>query len=88
MYQKNIETDYPITWENIQDVMLLSVLKKKYFEAKKLANKKKKKLAFLIGNTIKSNKSNYYFIQCFSHSNKVILSVSVFFFCYPKQIPK
>ena len=58
--------------------MLLSVLKKKYFEAKKLANKKKKKLAFLIGNTIKSNKSNYYFTPPRITDKLVVFGIVVF----------
>ena len=41
--------------------MFLSALKKKFIDAKKLAKKKNKKLAFLIGNTVKIDKSNYYF---------------------------
>ena len=41
--------------------MFTKILKKKYKEAKKLANKKKKKLSFIIGNTIKIEKGNYYF---------------------------
>ena len=58
--------------------MLLSVVKNKYLEAKKLANKKKKKLAFLIGNTIKSNKSNYYFTPPRITDKLVVFGIVVF----------
>ena len=39
--------------------MFLKNLKKKYLEAKKLAKKNKKKIAFIIGNTIKIEKGSY-----------------------------
>ena len=57
--------------------MFLSVLKKKYFEAKKLANKKKK-LAFLIGNTIKIDKGNYYFTPPRITDKLVVFGIIVF----------
>ena len=57
--------------------MFLSVLKKKYFEAKKLVNKKKK-LAFLIGNTIKIDKGNYYFTPPRITDKLVVFGIIVF----------
>ena len=58
--------------------MFLSVLKKKYFEAKTLAKKKKKKLAFLIGNTIKIDKGNYYFTPPRITDKLVVFGIIVF----------
>ena len=57
--------------------MFLSVLKKKYFEAKKLVNKKKK-LAFLIGNTIKIDKGHYYFTPPRITDKFVVFGIIVF----------
>ena len=58
--------------------MFLSVLKKKYFEAKKIAQKKNKKLAFLIGNTIKIDKVNYYFTPPRITEKLVVFGIIVF----------
>ena len=59
-------------------VMFLSVLKEKYIEAKKLAKIKKKKIAFLIGNTIKIDKGNYYFTPPRVTDKLVVFGIIVF----------
>ena len=41
--KKNIPIDHPITWSVFNINMFIKILKKKYIEAKKLANKKEKK---------------------------------------------
>ena len=58
--------------------MFLPVLKKKYADAKKLAKKQKKKLAFLIGNTVKIEKSNYYFTPPRITDKLVVFGIIVF----------
>ena len=58
--------------------MFLLKLKNKYTEARKLALKKKKKLAFIIGNTIKIEKGNYYFTPPRVTGKLVIFGMIVF----------
>ncbi len=58
--------------------MFIKILKKKYIEAKKLANKKKKKLSFIIGNTIKIEKGNYYFTPPRITDKLVVFGIIVF----------
>ena len=58
--------------------MFLLALKKKYIEAKKLAREKKKKLAFLVGNTIKIDKGSYYFTPPRVTEKLVVFGIIVF----------
>ena len=58
--------------------MFLLNLKKKFFEAKKLAKKKNKKLAFIIGNTVKIEKGNYYFTPPRITEKLVVFGIIVF----------
>lgn len=58
--------------------MFLKILKKKYFEAKKLSKKKNKKLTFLIGNTKKIEKDNYYFTPPRITDKLVVFGIIVF----------
>ncbi len=58
--------------------MFESYLKKKYLEAKLLSKKKKKKIAFLIGNTTKIEKSNFYFTPIRLTEKLIIFGIVVF----------
>ena len=58
--------------------MFLQDLKKEYADAKKLAKKKRKKLAFLIGNTIKIERGNYYFTPPRITDKLVVFGIIVF----------
>ena len=58
--------------------MFLPALKKNYIVAKKLAKKQKKKLAFLIGNTIKIERGNYYFTPPRITDKLVVFGIIVF----------
>ena len=58
--------------------MFLKNLKKKYLETKILAKKKRKKIAFIIGNTIKIEKGNYYFTPPRITDKLVLFGIIVF----------
>ena len=58
--------------------MFLKDLKKKYQEVKKLAKKNKKKIAFIIGNTIKIEKASYYFTPPRITDKLVLFGIIVF----------
>ncbi len=58
--------------------MFLKNLKKKYLEAKKLAKKNNKKIAFIIGNTIKIEKGSYYFTPPRITDKLVLFGIIVF----------
>ena len=58
--------------------MFLKNLKKKYLETKTLAKKNRKKIAFIIGNTIKIEKGNYYFTPPRITDKLVLFGIIVF----------
>ena len=58
--------------------MFIKNLNKKYLDAIKLARKKKKKIAFSIGNTAKIEKNNYYFTPLRITEKLVIFGIVVF----------
>ena len=58
--------------------MFLNILKKKFSEAKKISIKRKKKIAFLIGNTIKVEGGDYYFTPLRITNKLIVFGIVVF----------